>query len=319
MQAVIVKDGKIRVEDVPKPTPLADEVLIKVHKAGICNTDLELTQDYMHFEGILGHEFVGRVEFAADQVWIGRRVVGEINIYCSQCDLCREGITKHCSRRNVLGILNKDGAFAEYLTLPVKNCYSVPDSLSDYEAVFTEPVAAALEFFDRIKIGNEEKALILGDGKLGLLVAQIMRQHTENVTCVGKHSRNLDILKQRGIATHQNGMGLDRQFSVVVEATGNKNGLEEALRLVLPQGTVILKSTFHGKSQIDVSQVVVDEIHLIGSRCGPFPEALNQLEQKKINVDDLIDGDYPLERSDEAFALAREPGTLKILLTPPSR
>jgi len=316
MKALVIEDGTIRIKDVPQPEPSADEALIKVCKAGICSTDLELAKGYMHFEGILGHEFVGEVESAADQGWIGKRVVGEINMYCGQCDLCREGMTKHCSHRTVLGILSKNGVFAEYLTLPLKNCLTVPDTMSDYEAVFAEPVAAALEIFERVKFSKEEKALILGDGKLGLLVAQIMRQHTENVTCVGKHARNLDILKSLGIQTHQSGIDLNREFSVVVEATGNKKGLEEALRLVRPQGVIVLKSTFHGKSQVDVSHIVVDEIQLIGSRCGPFPKALHQLERKMINVDELIDGDFPLERGVEAFALAQEPGTLKVVLSP---
>lgn len=316
MKAVIIESGTIRVKDVPKPETSADEALIKVRKAGICNTDLELAKGYMHFGGIVGHEFVGEVEYAADKEWMGKRVVGEINIYCGRCDLCRAGMTKHCSQRAVLGILSKDGAFAEYLTLPLKNCHQVPDSVSDYEAVFIEPLAAALEIFERVKLEKEERALVLGDGKLGLLVAQIMRQHTPNVICVGKHSRNLGILKKMGIKTHLSGIDLGRQFSVVVEATGNQKGLEEALRLVRPQGVIVLKSTFCGKAQIDISKIVVDEIQLIGSRCGPFPKAIRQIEQKRINVDDLIDGDFPLERSHEAFALAQEPGTLKILLTP---
>ncbi|MFC2165174.1 alcohol dehydrogenase catalytic domain-containing protein [Acidobacteriota bacterium] len=316
MKAVIIDAGTIRVKDIPKPKPSANEALIKVCKAGICNTDLEIAKGYMQFEGTLGHEFVGEVEYAADQSWIGKKVVGEINIYCGLCDYCRLGMTKHCSQRDVLGILSKEGAFAEYLTLPLQNCHPVPASLSDSEAVFAEPVAAALEIFERVNIGKEAKTLILGDGKLGLLVAHIMRQHTVNVTCVGKHSRNLDTLKRVGIETHLSGIDLDRQFSVIVEATGNEKGLEEALRLVCPRGIIVLKSTYRGKAQIDVSQIVVDEVQLLGSRCGPFPKAIRQIEQRMINVIDLIDGDFPLERSDEAFALAREPGTLKILLTP---
>lgn len=316
MKAVVLEDREIRIKDIPKPVPSSDEALIKVRKAGICNTDLELAKGYMEFEGILGHEFVGKVEDCSDHAWIGKRVVGEINLSCGHCELCRTGMTKHCVNRDVLGILNKEGAFAEYLTLTLKNCHYVPDTMSDDEAVFVEPIAAALEIFDRVNIDKEERVLILGDGKLGLLVAQVMRQHSEHVSCVGKHSRNLDILKPMGIDTFHSGQDLDGQFSVVVEATGNASGFQEALRLVLPQGTIILKSTFHGSSQIDVSKIVVDEIQLLGSRCGPFPKAIHLLERKMINVDDLIDGDFPLERSAEAFALAQEPGTIKILLTP---
>jgi threonine dehydrogenase-like Zn-dependent dehydrogenase len=316
MKAVVLEGNEIRVKDIPRPKPSTDEVLIKVRKAGICNTDLELAKGYMHFEGILGHEFVGTVESAPDQSWVGKRVVGEINLYCGQCDLCRAGLAKHCSRRSVLGILNKDGAFAEYITLPPKLCHSIPDEISDFEAVFVEPLAAALEIFERVTISKQDRALILGDGKLGLLMAQIMRQHTPQVTCIGKHQRNLEYLTPYGIDIYQTGIDLDRQFTVVVEATGNENGLREALSLVLPRGSIILKSTFRGKSQIDVSKIVVDEIQIIGSRCGPFPEAILVLGRKMINVEDLIDGDFSLERCDEAFARAREPGTLKIVLSP---
>lgn len=316
MKAVVLEGKEIRVKDVPVPESSPDEALIKVRKAGICNTDLELAKGYMEFEGILGHEFVGEVEDSPDQAWIGKRVVGEINLYCGQCDLCRAGMTKHCNNRDVLGILSRNGAFAEYLTLPLKNCHPVPDTLSDYEAVFTEPLAAALEIFERVNISKREKVLIMGDGKLGLMMAQVMKKHTEQVTCVGKHSRNLDILKELGIDTYQHGMELGREFSVVVDATGDERGLYEALRLVIPRGIIVLKSTFHGTSQIDVSKIVVDEIQLIGSRCGPFPDAISQLQQKMIKVENLIDGDFPLEQSDKAFALAQEPGTLKILLTP---
>jgi threonine dehydrogenase-like Zn-dependent dehydrogenase len=316
MKAVVLEGQEIQVKDIPKPEPTADEALIKVCKAGICNTDLELAKGYMEFEGILGHEFVGKVEECSDHTWIGKRVVGEINLYCGQCELCRVGMTKHCSKRDVLGILNKNGAFAEYLTLPLTNCHPVPDTLTDYEAVFTEPLAAALEVFERVEIGKGDQVLILGDGKLGLLVAQVMKHHAVKVACVGKHSRNLDLLKPLGIDIYQSGTDLERRFSVVVEATGNESGLQEALRLVLPRGIIVLKSTFHWKPQIDISKIVVDEVHLIGSRCGPFPKALHQLELKMLKIDGLIDGEFPLERSDEAFALAEEPGTLKILLTP---
>jgi len=315
MKAIVLEGKNIQVKDVAKPKPAADEALIRVHKAGICNTDLELAKGYMGFQGIPGHEFVGTVEHALDPSWVGKRVVGEINISCGQCVMCRAGLTKHCAHRDVLGIVNKNGAFAEYLTLPLKNCHVIPDILSDRMAVFTEPLAAALEILERVKIDPEEKVLILGDGKLGLLIAQVMRQHAENVTCVGKHPHHLDMLEQSGIVTHESGAKLERQFSVVVEATGNENGFLEALRLVLPQGVIVLKSTFHGESRIDVSKIVVDEVHLIGSRCGPFAKAIRQLERKKINVEELIDGDFPLERWGEAFALAQKPGTLKVLLS----
>jgi len=315
MKAVVLEGKDVRVKDIAKPKPAADEALIKVQKAGICNTDLELAKGYMDFQGILGHEFVGTIEYALDPSWVGKRVVGEINISCGQCALCRAGLTKHCAHRDVLGIVNKNGAFAEYLTIPLKNCHAIPDVLSDRMAVFTEPLAAALEILESVKIDPEEKVLILGDGKLGLLTAQVMRQHAENVTCVGKHPHHLDMLEQSGIVTHESGTELERQFSVVVEATGNENGFLEALRLVLPQGVIVLKSTFHGESRIDVSKIVVDEIHLIGSRCGPFAKAIRQLERNRINVEELIDGDFPLEQWGEAFALAQKPGTLKVLLS----
>jgi threonine dehydrogenase-like Zn-dependent dehydrogenase len=270
----------------------------------------------MPFSGILGHEFVGRVEEAPDTGLIGQRVVGEINLYCGTCFFCFRGETKHCSSRQVLGIVKKNGAFAEYLTLPAKNLHILPESVSEQEGVFAEPLAAALDVLEQVKITQKNRILVLGDGKLGLLVAQVLALKCDSVYCVGKHERNLAVLAQFGIRTSMKGEVLEPGFPLVVEATGNEEGLKTALQMVEPKGTVVLKSTYRGEPNIDVSKVVVDEVRLIGSRCGPFPRAVNLLKDKRINVIDVLDGDFPLENGPRAFELAGKPGTLKVLLTP---
>jgi threonine dehydrogenase-like Zn-dependent dehydrogenase len=316
MKALVLDNGEITLKEVPDPLPAPGEALIKVLKAGICNTDLEIEKGYMLFSGILGHEFVGRVEEALDKSWIGQRVVGEINLYCERCDLCIRGETKHCPSRQVLGIVGKNGAFAEYLTLPTKNLHILPENVSAQEGVFTEPLAAALDVLEHIKISGENRILVLGDGKLGLLIAQLLALKSDSVFCVGKHERNLAILGNYGIHTSLKGETLEPGFPLVVEVTGNDEGLCTALQMVEPKGTVVLKSTYRGEPCIDVSKVVVDEIRLVGSRCGPFPEAINLLKDKSINVTDVLDGDFLLEQAIEAFELAGKPGTLKVLLTP---
>lgn len=316
MKALVFDNGKLDLKQVQDPVPAPGEALIKVLKAGVCNTDLEIEKGYMPFSGILGHEFVGRVEVAPDLRWVGQRVVGEINLFCETCDFCLRGETKHCPSRQVLGIAGKNGAFAEYLTLPTKNLHSLPENVSVNEGVFTEPLAAALDVLEQVMIAKDDRVLVLGDGKLGLLIAQVLALESDSVYCVGKHERNLAILSKSGIHTHTKGEVLEPCFPLVVEATGNEKGLNTALQMVVPRGTVVIKSTFQGTPCIDVSKVVVDEVHLIGSRCGPFHKAINLLKDKKINVTDIIDADFPLANAIEAFELAGEPGTLKVLLTP---
>lgn len=329
MKALVFKKRHLRLEEVPKPVPSEGEALIKILKAGICSTDLELSRGYMDFEGILGHEFVGRVVTCARKDWIGKRVVGEINIGCGWCADCRQGRRNHCPSRRVLGILDKDGTIAEFTTLPVENLHLVPENLSDAEAVFVEPLAAALQILEQVKIRKNDDVLVLGDGRLGLLAAQVMRLRTPHVTCVGKHARKLGLLRDKDIVTvrDEEGMGeptlegmtqsaSPSKFDCVVEATGEPSGLRTALRHAKPRGKIVIKSTFRGESCLDLAKLVVDEIMLVGSRCGPFGKALQTLLQDRVSVRDMIDGDFPLVRVMQAFALARKPGVLKVLITP---
>jgi threonine dehydrogenase-like Zn-dependent dehydrogenase len=316
MKAVVLENSKLSVKDIPNPEPGQKEALIRVFKAGICNTDLELVKGYMDFQGVLGHEFVGEVVQASDPSWMGKRVVGEINLYCGKCELCLSGNTGHCRNRDVLGIFRKDGAFAEFLTLPLKNLFVVDKEISDVEAVFVEPLAAALEILEQVEIQANEPVLVLGDGKLGLLIAQVIKSRTDEVYCIGKHERKLALLKKKNISTVKIGEPLDKKFLTVVEATGNELGLKMALDYVQPRGRIILKSTFHGEPKIDLSKIVVDEIILLGSRCGPFYKALDYLKKKKINVEGMIDEDFPLTEVKKAFEFAQRPGVMKVLLTP---
>lgn len=316
MKALCLKKDQLNIKTLPQPSPRRNEALIKVLKAGICNTDLEMMKGYLGFEGILGHEFVGQVVEAANSKLVGKRVVGEINLGCGKCEYCRGGRKEHCPSRQVLGILNKDGALAEYLTLPMDNLHVLPPSISDVRAVFVEPLAASLEILEQIRIRRQDSVLVLGDGKLGLLIAQVSKLKTPKVSCVGKHRRKLEILKEKAVDTHLLGTRNRGKFDIVVEATGNEKGLNEALSAVKPKGTVILKSTFEGKTKVDVSKVVVDEIHLIGSRCGPFSKAIEVLSRKQVEVEKMVDGDFPLDRAKEAFAFAQKPEILKVLITP---
>ncbi len=316
MIALVFDSGEISLNKVQDPVPAPGEALIKVLKAGICNTDLEIKRGYMAFSGILGHEFVGRVEEAPDEHWIGKRVVGEINLFCETCEFCIRGETKHCISRQVLGIAGKNGAFAEYLTLPTKNLHILPDEVSLNEGVFTEPLAAALEVLEQVKVVRDDRVLVIGDGKLGLLIAQVLALESDSVFCVGKHARNLDILMKSGIHAYMKGEILEPGFPLVVEATGNEEGLNTALQMVVPKGTIVLKSTYRRAPCVDISKAVVDEIHLIGSRCGPFPKAINLLKNKMVNVVDIIEADLPLKNALEAFELAGKPGMLKVLLIP---
>jgi threonine dehydrogenase-like Zn-dependent dehydrogenase len=316
MKALLRQQGKIRVQDVPEPHPNQGEALIKVLKAGICNTDLEIVKGYMDFEGILGHEFVGEVKQAPSNDWLGKRVVGEINIACGRCDFCRQGLENHCPSRSVLGINNKNGAFAEYLTLPLNNLHEVPEIIDDQEVVFVEPLAAALRILEQVRTDEKDGVLILGDGKLGLLAAQVIKSQTDRVACSGKHQRKLDILKNKEIKTFCGGESIEGQFDIVVEATGSKEGLKQALSLVKPRGRVVLKSTFCEDVDLDVSSIVIDEVEIIGSRCGPFSEAISVLASREIDVREMVDGDFPLAQAAEALALAQKPETIKVLITP---
>jgi len=316
MKAVILKNGKICVEEIPVPVPGEKEALIRIVKAGICNTDLELLEGYMDFHGILGHEFVGHVVESSDKEWVGKRVVGEINLSCGQCTTCLEGDPKHCPSREVLGIHRKNGVFAEYVTLPLENLHPLPSTVSDIEGVFVEPLAAALAVFDQIPIDPEDDVLILGDGKLGLLVSQVMRLHSPNIFCVGRHPRKLALLQMKGIQTAQNIHSLSRKFDVVIEATGVPDGIEDALSRVKPTGAIVAKSTFHDLAKVDYSSLVVNEIRLIGSRCGSFAKALEFLEKEPIRVEEMVDAEFSLKDARRAFDRAKDPETIKVLLFP---
>jgi threonine dehydrogenase-like Zn-dependent dehydrogenase len=314
----VVFDKTLRIEDQPKPVASGRECLIRLLKAGICNTDLEITHGYFGFTGVLGHEFVGVVEAGPTASMVGQRVVGEINAACEACDFCRKGLQRHCPHRTVLGILKRDGAFREFLTLPEENLHVVPSSISDDEAVFTEPIAAACEILDQVPIGPNHRVAVLGDGKLGLLVAMVLSTTGCQLTLVGKHATKMDLVKdyplQRvGAEAADN---LFRSFEVVVEATGSPHGWESALRLVRPKGTIVLKSTFHGQIAFNPAPIVVDEIAIIGSRCGRFEIALAMLSNRKVNPTLLLQQTLPLREGIRAFELAQRPEVLKILLEP---
>lgn len=322
MQALYL-DGTLSLRDLPRPTPASGEALIRVTLAGICNTDIELARGYMAFRGVPGHEFVGVVEAAPDPAWLGARVVGEINAFCGECETCRAGRPTHCPNRTTLGIAGRDGAFAEYLSLPLRNLHRVPDNLSDEGAVFTEPLAAALEILEQIHLRPTDRVVVLGDGKLGLLVAQVLAPAAD-VTAIGRHHEKLDILAPRGIRVSVGGADVAPGADVVVEATGNVDGFRLARRLVRPRGTLVLKSTFagdlgallNGEGMNFLSALVVDEIALIGSRCGPFAPALHLLAAGRVDVAPLIHACYPLADALAAFDHAQRAGVLKVLVRP---
>ena len=299
--------------NLPIPEPPPGEALVRVLRAGICNTDLELLRGYYPYRGILGHEFVGVVEQGPADL-MNQRVVGEINAACGQCRFCLSEQPTHCENRTVLGIVNRNGAFAEYLTLPVANLHPVPDSISTDAATFTEPVAAALEIQQQVPISPEDKVLVVGDGKLGQLVAQTIALTGCELLVIGRHRDKLANLEERGIKTGFADVVKDRYFDISIECTGNPEGFAIARRALRPRGTLVLKSTYAGALTFDASALVVDEITLIGSRCGPFKPALQLLAQNQVDVKHLIHSRYPLDEGLVAFEKAQSPGVLKVLL-----
>lgn len=299
--------------DIPIPEPPAGEALVRVLCAGICNTDLELIKGYYPYTGIIGHEFVGVVEQGPEHL-INQRVVGEINAACGYCRFCRGGQPTHCENRTVLGIVNRNGAFAEYLSLPIENLHIVPENVSTAAATFTEPLAAALEIQQQITLCQDDRVLVVGDGKLGQLIAQTLALTGCDLLVVGRHEDKLLNLAARGIKTALANTVKDRYFDVSIDCTGNPEGFNTARRALRPRGTLILKSTYAGNLSLDASALVVDEITLIGSRCGPFVPALELLGTKKVNVQSLIQGIYPLSLGLEAVEKAKTKGVLKVLL-----
>ncbi len=318
MRALILDDGLELRRDYPAPDPAPGEALVRVCTAGICNTDLELVKGYAAFRGVLGHEFVGVVQQCASApAWEGRRVVGEINAACGECAMCRAGQRTHCQTRSALGIRGRDGAFADLLTLPVENLHAVPDSVGDDQAVFVEPLAAALAVLDQIHVRPSERVVLLGDGKLGQLLAQVLALTGCELTVVGRHAEKLDLLAARGIDTYladQAATAPETLADVVVEATGTPAGYAAAQRLVRPRGKLVLKSTYHGLAQVDLTQIVVDEVRVIGSRCGPFAPALRLLALGLVSVEALIDARYSLDQGELALQRAAVKGALKVLI-----
>ncbi len=301
------------IDNYPLPKPKPNEALIKVKLAGICNTDMEITKGYMNFKGVLGHEFVGEVEECSQKDLIGQKVVGEINCSCGRCEYCQRGLKNHCPNRSVLGIYNRDGAFGEYLTLPIENLHLVPKDVSDEDAIFAEPLAASCRILEQIQISQYDEVTVLGDGKLGLLVAQVISLTGCPLKVVGKYESKLTILKKRGIETllEVNNIKSD----IVIDCTGTVTGFEMANKIVKPTGKIVLKSTIAAKQNINFSSLVINEITLIGSRCGPFTSAIKLLKDKQIEVKALISATYPLEEGLTAFKQASTKGVLKVLLS----
>lgn len=314
MNAVIF-DGELRIEKVPKPLFKKGEVLIKVTKAGICNTDLEIIRGYIPgFKGIPGHEFIGIVEEADDDSLIGKRCTAEINCACGACEYCKNGLSRHCPDRTVLGIISRNGAFAEYVSVPEENVVIIPESISDNRAIFIEPLAAALEILEQVKIEKDAKVLLLGDGKLGLLIGYVLPSTGCDVTVIGKHRKKLSLLENYNVKTVLLNDFIDSKFDIVIEATGNPSAFNKALLNVKPRGTVILKSTYEGGFDFNPSSVVVNEITIIGSRCGRFSDAIDFLCKYAVPLERLISKEMLLKDAIEAFEYSAEPDTLKVTL-----
>ena len=317
MRALVINNGLHLDQHYPTPAPPQGEALVRVLQAGVCNTDLELVKGYMNFKGVLGHEFVGVVEQAAGrEELIGRRVTGEINAACGVCETCRAHRPTHCPQRTTLGIDRRDGAFADYLMLPFENLHPLPDSVSDDQAVFVEPLAAACEILEQVKIHPTDRVAVIGDGKLGLLCAQVVALSGCNLIAVGRHPSKLQILQRRDIATTTDVTAIEPEsLDLVVEATGTPGGFAAARQLVRPRGTIVLKSTYQGEAlPVNLSMIVVDEITLIGSRCGPFEVAIRSLADQQIDVESLIQARFSLKDGVAAFERAAAKGTLKVIV-----
>ncbi len=314
MLAVHLEHGAVTARETALPRRPEGYALLRLLAAGICNTDLELQRGYYGFEGIPGHEFVGEVVEADARALVGKRVVGEINLACRDCDWCRRGLGRHCPHRAVLGIVKHPGAFAEYLTLPERNLHVLPDAMPLERAVFVEPLAAACEILDQVTIPCSEAVAVLGDGKLGLLIAMVLQARGFRVHQFGRHAEKLRIAAKAGVATEIGAAAPPAAYNWVVDATGSPEGLREAVAMTRPRGTLILKSTVHGVVGVDTAPIIVNEITLVGSRCGRFEAALPLLEHGLIPVEDLIACRFPLREAARAFERAGSRGTLKVLL-----
>ncbi|RMW38135.1 MAG: alcohol dehydrogenase [Nitrosopumilus sp.] len=310
-------DGKQMMYDENYPDPKSGESLVRVSLAGICGTDLEILDGYMAYNGVLGHEFVGVVEKSQNPDLVGKRVVGEINAGCNKCDSCKNGMQRHCPNRTVLGILKRDGAFAEFLSLPEENLHVIPDSITDEQAVFVEPLAAAFEIKEQVSLNSDWKVGVVGDGRLAQMICQVLKLSCSDITCFGRHKSKLTNLEKFEIQTK---IGIDdsdsQSYDLIVEATGSNSGFVDTMKLVKPRGTVILKSTIASRENLDLTPTVVNEITLVGSRCGLFKPAIDALATGIISVDSMIDSTFPLEKFSDAINHAKKPDTLKVFLKP---
>ena len=315
MKAIYIESGAVAVRDMVRPNRLPQYSLLRLLLGGICNTDLELQRGYYGFSGTPGHEFVAEVIESDRTDLIGKRVVGEINLACTECAWCRRGLGRHCPKRTVLGIVNQPGAFSEYFILPDRNLHVLPNWIPIERAVFTEPLAAACEILDQVTIPPGETVAVLGDGKLGLLIAQVLAVHGYRVRLFGRHWEKLRIAAAAGVLTElTDGTAPRAEFDWVVDATGNPEGLRTAASMARPRGTVILKSTIHDNVTVDMAPLIVNEITLLGSRCGRFEAALPLIEHELIRLEDMITARFPLSEGPSAFARAAERGAMKVLI-----
>lgn len=315
MRALWIEDGAVSLRQVEVPEPGSDEVRVRVSLAGICDTDLQLLRGYAGFVGVPGHEFVGRVDLGPPE-WLGRRVVAEINHGCGCCEMCRRGLGRHCSARQVLGIRGRWGAFAEALVVPTANLHAIPDDVPDRVAVFTEPLAAALAIQQQVSMGTTDRILVVGDGKLGSLVALAIADSGCSVTVVGRHASKLKALADAGLRVVVDGQQELSDFDVAIDCAGNPTGFKTARRALRPAGTLVIKSTYAEPVDVDLSSIAVDEISIIGSRCGPFPAAIDRLESLRVDPSFLLEREYPLSEGVAAFDHAARGGARKILLKP---
>lgn len=332
MLAFQVENGKLRLQEKPVPSLRRGWALVRVRLAGICNTDVEILRGYHNFRGTPGHEFVGEVAEVAGvsagvrKRWMGQRVCGEINVACSAygyrplCEFCRRGLKTHCARRTVLGIVAHDGAFAEYLTLPLENLHAVPGSVSDEQAVFVEPLAAACEILEQVNAKKFRSAAVLGDGKLAQLIARVLRTAVPHIVMYGKHKKKLALARRAGMETRKvrgdtsDLKRIKENYRLLVEATGSPSGLALAQHMTEPRGTLVLKSTFHGAAPVETWPIVVKEINVVGSRCGPFERAIVMLRSGKVDPRPLITRAFPLAEAQRAIVFAQQKGVMKILL-----
>lgn len=299
VKALVFDRGKARVTDLRRPSARPGHTLVRVVASGVCNTDLELQRGYHDFSGIPGHEFVGIVEGPKESPWMGKRVVGEINLACGRCDWCRKALRRHCPKRTVLGIRGHPGAHADYLTLPEENLHEVPNAISDLEAVFVEPLAAACEILDQVEVVAGTRAAVLGPGKLGQLVAQVLSAAGADVTSIGRKDP-----------------ARSRSFDLVVECTGSPKGMPRAIDLVVPRGTIVWKTTHHQPARFDAAPIVVNEVTIVGSRCGRFSPALELLASQTIDVSQLVSAEFPLGEAVKALKVAAKPRVRKVILRP---